>query len=198
MGSPVLALLLIMPRPTKEKSEEKALMQITKDVVSESPDIASLGLIIGCLGSDVKALQKLKKEAGSVEEFLSLAGELANVSLVASATKAAIGYDVDEVQTEYANKVNPVYAYGTKDQVLVKEVETGRKVTRKHIRPSEALLKFLLSNRLPQYFSDTRKVEINKTVKEIKADTEEEIKAFAGKLLEAVTVDAEWTDADSE
>lgn len=186
-----------MPRPTKEKSQEKALVRLTQEITSKSPDVATIGTILGCLGTDIKALQQLKKEAGSVEDFLSAAGELANVALVAAAAKAACGYEVEEVKTKYENRINPNYTYGTQDQVMVKEVETGREVTIKHIRPSEALLKFMLSNRIPNYFSDTRKIEVNKTVKEIKADAEEEIKAFAGKLLEAVTVDAQWEDDEN-
>lgn len=182
-----------MSRPRKEETDEKALVQLTRDVTAQSPDISTLGMIIGTLSSDVKALEKLKKEAGSVEEFLALAGDLANVALVAAATKAAIGYDRDEVQVETKRFVD---GYNTDGTVRIKDVPVGEKRTNRHVKPSETLLKFLLTNRLPQYFSDTKKVEINKKVIEIREDAEAEIKAFAGKLLDAVAIDAKFEDED--
>lgn len=176
-------------------TDEKALVKFTKEVAEQSPDVASLGVIIGSMSSDVKALEKLKKEAGSVEEFLALAGDLANVALVAAATKSALGHEFVEITEETRRFVD---GYNTDGSVRIKDVPVGQKRKKKFITPSETLLKFLLSNRLPQYFSDTKKVEINKRVMEIKGDAEQEIKNFAGKLLEAVTLDAKFVEEDDE
>jgi len=111
-------------------------------------------VVIGTLQSDVKALEKLKKEAGTVEQFLALAGDLANVSLVVAATRAAIGYETVEV-TEETKRV--VDGYNSDGTVQIKEIPVGEKRKHKHQRPNEVLLKFLLCSRMPQYFSDTRK-----------------------------------------
>jgi hypothetical protein len=167
-------------------TEEKALVKLTKTITEESPDVASLGVIIGAMSGDVKALEKLKKEAGSVEDFLAQAGDLANVALVAAATKAAIGHTFEEVTTEIKRFVDGYNSDGT---VRVRDVPVGEKRRTKYILPSESILKFLLSNRLPQYFSDTKKVEINKRIIEIKGNAEEEIRKFAGNLLESLDVE---------
>lgn len=178
-----------MPRPRTKKTQEKALTALTREITRECPDISDVGAILGALSGDVKALESLKKECGSVEEFVKEAGTLANVALVAAATKAALGYVAEERTQEY--KKMPV-GYDTNSQPIMEDIETGEKIKQIHVKPSETMLKFLLSNRLPEYFSDTKKVEINKKSIEIKADTEAEIKRFAGKLLDAVAVDAEF------
>jgi len=182
-------------RPRKKETDEKALARITHEVVEASPDVASMGVILGCLDGDVKALELLRKECESIDEFLSLAGQIAHVKLISAATKSACGYEFDEKTIEY--KKIPV-GYDTNNKPQFEYIDCGEKTVRKHYRASDSLMKFLLSNRVPQYFSDTRRVEINKRVIEIKEDTEKEIKVFAGKLLEAITVDAEFVDEPIE
>jgi len=162
-------------------------------VLEGSPDVASLGVIMGCLDSDVKALEKLKKECTTVDEFLELAGGLANAKLIAAAAKAALGGTFDEV-TETMKKVP--CGYDTRNEMQFKFVGGDKKVTTKKVNPSETLLKFLLATRMPEFFSETKKVEINKKVIEIKQNTEDEIKSFAGKLLDAIEVEAEF-ESDS-
>jgi hypothetical protein len=77
---------------------------------------------------------------------------------------------------------NPIY----------QEIPESVKTKKKHAKKNDALLKFLLLNRLPEYFSDTKRVEINKKSIEIKGNTEKEIREFAGKL--ANFIDAEFVE----
>ena len=107
-----------------------------------------------------------------------------------AAIKAAIGYDYEETE----ERISKVPKRGTDDKVIITDVITGITKRKKHAKKSDALLKFLLMNRLPKYFSDTKRVEINKKVIEIKGNTEAEIRTFAGRLLEAI--DSEFIEAE--
>ena len=68
----------------------------------------------------------------------------------------------------------------------MKEVIDGRKVKIKRALPNEALLRFILKCRLPEYFQDTQRIEINKKTIEIKEVAQKEIEEFGRKLLESI------------
>ena len=136
------------------------------------------------MGEDsTKWLKELKKECSTVDEFIELAKQRADIALVAATVEAAIGYDYEEEDTEYTKRFR---GYATNGQPLIEDVPTKRKVKKRHAKKNDALLKFILKNRLPEYFTDTQRVEINKKTIEIKEVTEKEIKGFAGKLLNAI------------
>jgi len=166
-----------MARPRKKETDEKALAKIVTDVLKDSPHISDIGTIIALLGSEsAKDLEQLKESCASVDEFLDLARQRADIMLVTAAIKAAVGY-------EYA--VTQEYKDGSSKQ------------KKKYVPADTPLLKFILINRLPEYFSDTKKVEINRKNIDIKANTEEEIKKFAGKLMNIIEAEFEIDDNNS-
>ena len=182
-----------MARPRKKETEEKHLTRLITDIIKENPDLSDIGTIIGCLGEgSIKDLEELKKSCSSIDDFLEIARKRADVALVVAAIKAAIGYDYEEIE----ERISKVPKRGMDDKVIICDVITGVTRRKKHAKKSDALLKFLLMNRLPEFFSDTKKVEINKKVIEIKGNTEEEIRRFAGGLLKAIDVD--FIEIDNE
>jgi len=175
-----------MGRPTLKSTQDKQLAVIVKDLVKSDIDVSDVGAILACLKGDMKSLKALKDECTSIDEFLEVASKRANVALVMAAVEAALGYDYEEVD----QKIAVVYDHDDEGKLTISELPGEKKVKKKHAKKNDQLLKFILSNRLPEYFSDVRKVEINKKSIEIKANTEAEIKSFAGKLLDVI--DAEF------
>jgi aminopeptidase-like protein len=56
--------------------------------------LSDIGTIVGCIGDgSVKELEELKKSCKSIDEFLEVARQRADIALVVAAIKAAIGYD---------------------------------------------------------------------------------------------------------
>ena len=186
-----------MARPRKKASEDKQLAVIIKDLVKADIDISDVGTIIACLKGDVKSLKELKDECSSIDEFLDLASKKANIALVTAAIEAAIGYDY--VETEQL--IRKVPHYDEHGKVEIREIPADLKIKTKHAKKNDQLLKFILSNRLPEYFNDTKRVEINKKTIEIKANTEQEIRSFAGRLLDAFKdekiIEAEIVETDN-
>lgn len=173
-----------MPRPRKSLNKELSL--VVKDLIEQGQSIADIGIILGCLGKDAKKwLADLKKECTTIDEFLEIASKRADIALVAAAVEAATGYDYEEKDTEYI-KVMKGYEANDKAKPVLADVEKGHKIKRRHAKKNDTLLKFILKNRLPEYFQDVSKVEVNKKTIEIKQITEDEIKSFAGRLLETI------------
>ena len=163
------------------------------EVIEHNPDVSDLGAIIGCLGErSVKDLEELKAKCSSIDEFLEVARQRADIALVVAAVKAAIGYDYEETEQTIAKK--PME--GADGQLVICDVPYKVKKKMKHAKQNDALLKFLLINRLPQFFSDMKKVEINKKSIEIKGDTEKEIREFAGRLLKVI--DTEFVEVKND
>ncbi|KKK89088.1 hypothetical protein LCGC14_2736610, partial [marine sediment metagenome] len=182
-----------MSRPRKRDTEEKHLTRLVTELIKDNPNLSDIGTIVGCLGEgSVKELEELKKNSGSIDEFLEVARQRADIALVVAAIKAAIGYDYIEEEQE----IRRIPRTGADGCIEIVETPGNKKIRKKHAKKSDALLKFLLMNRLPQYFSDVRKVEINKKVIEIKSNTEAEIRTFAGKLLSVI--DSEFIKTDNK
>jgi len=143
-----------------------------------------IGVIIGVLGEDsLKWLEGLKKECSTVEEFVEMARQRADISLIAAAVKAAMGYDYQE---SYQNYLRVPAGYDKAGNPVMREVPGNKQIKYKKALPNEALLKFILKCRLPEYFTDTQRVEINKKSIEIKEITAKEIESFGRKLLESI------------
>lgn len=169
----------IMARPRKDVN--KALAIIAQDLIESGNDISDIGVIVGALGTDsLKWLEGLKKECTDIDEFLKIAKTRADIALIAAAVQAAMGYDYEEVDQTYLKIPKGMGADG---RPLFEECEGNKKVKKKHARKNDALLKFILQCRMPEYFQDVKKVEINKKTIEIKEVAEKEIMDFAGKLL---------------
>lgn len=170
-----------MSRPYKDPV--KALAVIAKDLIEDNASIADVGTILGTLqDTNEKWLLELKKECSTVEEFCEIASKRADIALISAAMREAIGYDYTEVQTDEKRIPDTVDADG---KILTwKWVSTGyKKMRKRHQKGNDALLRFILKNRLPEFFQDIQKVEINKKTIEIKTIAEDEIKAFGKQII---------------
>lgn len=180
-----------MGRLTKEQSKEKAMVRLMEELTYFDQNVSDIGLVLATLGQDdPKALESLKDCTKDIDEFISLAARRADILLVVAAVRAATGYTYEEVEQTFRR----VPRTGSHGEIEITEVPAERKVKTKIQKPNDALLKFLLVNRLPQYFSDSKKIEINKKTIEIKGTTEEEIRRFAGDLVKVI--DSEFVEAE--
>ena len=173
-----------MPKPKyqieKSTKVNSALVPLIKDLADLGYSEADIGVIIAAAGkSPRKWFNYLKKKYPKLENIAETADTLANIQLVVAAMQAALGYDYIEEEIKYEQK----QILGTDK---TKPVEVDRKVKHKHARKDKDLLKFLLINRLPQYFSDTKKIQVDQRSIEFKGDVSEEIKSFAGQLMDIV------------
>ena len=173
-----------MARPRKELAA--AMTLVAKDLLENHQSVADVGTIVGALGEDsLKWLKDLKAECSSIDEFIEIARQRADIALIVAAVKCALGYEYQEEDRTYRKILNHRDETGAP---VMKEVIDGRKVKIKRALPNEALLRFILKCRLPEYFQDTQRIEINKKTIEIKEIAQKEIESFAGKLLEAIDV----------
>ncbi|MEK0338338.1 MAG: hypothetical protein QQN41_12990 [Nitrosopumilus sp.] len=169
-----------MPRP--KKSLEAAIALVAKDLLENNQNIADVGTIIGALGEDsLKWLTDLKKECSSVDEFIEIASKRADIALIAAAVKCALGYEYEE---SYQNYLKVPDGYNKDGSPRMRDVPSNRQVKTKRALPNEALLRFILKCRLPEYFHDIQRVEINKKTIEIKELAGREIEEFGRKFLE--------------
>ena len=174
-----------MGRPKKDIGA--ALTLVVKDLIGANQSVSDVGVIIGALGENSsKWLNDLKRECTSVEEFVEIARQRADIALIVSAVKTALGYEYQETDQTF---IRVPAGYDEAGIPKMREVPSSKKVKTKRALPNEALLRFILRCRLPEYFSDVRKVEINKKVVEIKGDAEKEIREFGRKLLESIDND---------
>lgn len=162
-----------MSRPKKDIGS--ALELVAKDLLENNSNVADIGLIIGCLGDDSMTwLEDLKAECTDIDEFIELASKRAHIALISAAAKEAMGYKFKETDRNYKKMADG------------SEKEINKKVKEKVARPNEQLLRFMLRCRLPEYFTETQKIEINKKTIEIKQIAEDEIRGFGQKLLDAI------------
>ena len=155
-------------------------------MLENNQNIADVGTIIGALGEgSLKWLQDLKKECATVDEFIDIARQRADIALIAAAVKSALGFEYEE---SYQNYLKVPDGYNDDGSPRMRDVPGNRQVKIKWSLPNEALLRFILKCRLPEYFQDTQRIEINKKTIEIKEIAQKEIESFAGRLLEAIDV----------
>lgn len=170
-----------MARP--HKNPVMALALVAKDMLENNASLSDVGTILGTLAvENDKWLKDLKKQCSTMEEFIEFASKRADIALISAAMKEAIGYDYEEVQTE-TRKVPDTL--DENDEVLTyKWVETGiKKIKKRHQKGNDNLLRFILKNRLPAYFQDIQRVEINKKTIEVRQIAEDEIKEFGKQIL---------------
>lgn len=172
-------------RPKKDITAALAL--VAKDLFKSNQSVADVGVIVGVLGTDsLKWLEELKTECTTIDEFIEIAKQRADISLIAAATREAMGYDYKETEQNYLKVPD---GYNPDGSPKMRDMPGNKKVRKKVARPNDALLRFILRCRLPEYFSDVQKVEINKKVIEIKQIAEGEIREWAGKLVEAIDIE---------
>ena len=171
-----------MARPKKDL--EKALSLVAKDLIANGQDVADIGTIVGALGEDsLKWLKDLKSECTTVDEFLEIATKRADIALIVAAVKCALGYSYEEIDQNY---IRVPAGYDDAGIPKMREVPSSKKVKTKRALPNESLLRFILKCRLPEYFQDTQRIEINKKTIEIKEVAQKEIEEFGRKLLESI------------
>ncbi len=172
-----------MARPRKDVGE--ALTLAVKDLLKNNQSISDVGVVLGALGQDTtRWLDNLKRECTSIEEFLELARQRADIELIAAAVREALGYEYEEIDTEYENRI---VGYKKKNKPVLKRSVAKQKGKKRKYRGDSSLLKFILKNRLPEYFQEVQKVEVNKKTIEIKEVAAREIEEFGRKLLESVS-----------
>ena len=144
--------------------------------------MADIGMMIGYSGKNPSAwIRFLKNKHPEVADALEAGAKMADAKLVVTAFDVATGYDIEEEEIEYINK--PIIDTAT-GKARAKYIERSRKTKRKHIKPDPSLLFKLLCNRLPEYFSDIKKFEVNKQSISANVDMNKEIGEFAGKLMQ--------------
>ena len=169
-----------MARP--KKSLEAAMTLVAKDLLANGKDISDIGTILGALGEDsLKWLKDLKTECATVDEFIELATKRADIALIVAAVKTALGYEYEEIDQNFLRVPD---GYDKLGIPKMREVPSNKKVKTKRALPNEALLRFLLKCRLPEYFQDVQRVEINKKTIEIKELAGRQIEEFGRKFLE--------------
>lgn len=157
------------------------LLPVIQNLTAEGRSLADIGMLLGYAGkSPAMWMRFLKNKHPEVADAIKAGAQMADTKLIVTAFDAATGYDVEEVDIEYIAK--PVIDGKGLDKI--EYIERGRKTKQKHIRPDTSLLFKLLCNRLPEYFSDTRKVEIDKKSIHAEVNMNEEIPRMAGKLWE--------------
>jgi len=170
-----------MPRPKKDIGA--ALTLVAKDLLENNQSVADIGVIVGALGEDsLKWLKDLKKECTDVDEFIEIAAKRADIALIVAAVKTALGYEYEE---SYQNYLKVPAGYDENKNPIMRDVPGNRQVKKRRALPNEALLRFILKCRLPEYFTDTQRIEINKKTIEIKEIAQKEIEEFGRKLLES-------------
>lgn len=160
------------------------LLPLIKKFTSGGATTADIGLLLGYTQGNIgKWIKKIKKKYPELAEAWKTGVNLAEVALVAKAMQLAFGYDYDEITERFKNVV---IGYTDAKKPITREVPYGeKKITRKNIKGDKDLLKFLLINRLPDYFADKKQVDITKHI-DVEAATEDEIRQFAGKLIQVV------------
>lgn len=187
-----------MPKKTTKYAIEKRqklnvepLLPIIQNLTAQGYNLSDIGMLLGYAGKDVKSwFYALRKDNPEIEQAIEAGKNLADVELVKTAFKEITGYTVDEVETTYKAIQDP------KNPDRTKWVAVGKKKKPKYIQPNAILLWKMLCSRLPDYFVDSKKIEINKTNLEIKDVTAEEIRRFAGKFSKII--DAEVVETESE
>jgi len=159
------------------------LLPVIQNLAAEQRSLADIGMLLGYAGKNPeKWIRYLKSKYPEVADALTAGARMADVKLIVTAFDAATGYDVEEEIIDYKNLPERKVDGQT---IPATTVELGKKVKIKHILPDTTLLFKLLCNRLPEYFSDTKKVEIDKRSVDMEIDMNKEIASFAGKLMEA-------------
>lgn len=155
-----------------------ALLPVIQNLTAEGRSLADIGMLLGYAGkSPIAWIKYIKNKYPEVADAIKVGTQLADTKLIVTAFDVATGYDVEELDVTLAGvrQINGEIDY----------YEKSRKTKRKHIKPDSTLLFKLLCNRLPEYFQDTKKFEIDKRSVDAKIDMNKEISEFAGKLMDA-------------
>jgi len=192
-----------IPKENKFKIQKRAKfdtswLPVIQNLSGLGLNESDIGVILGYVGKNPRDwLNNLKKNHPEVKDAWELGRQIADVQLVTKAFLAATGYDYVQKKT----KLKPVTKYDGDGKEYTKWIEAEREEIQKHVKADPAVLKFLLCNRLPEFFSETKKLEIDQRTISLKGeDISKEIRAFAGRLLDVADrkeIDAEFVDKET-
>lgn len=174
-----------MKEITKIVKNDSSLIPVITGLSALNFTQADIGIMLGYAGKNPKSwFQRLKSKCPSIEAAYQAGKDMADTALVVSATRAAMGYEYEEVTTT------------TKTDADGKKETTIRRIPKiKH--PDVAMLKFLLVNRLPEFFQEKKNISVGNS-RYLEGNEKEAIANFAAKLVKATTVDTKFEETDSD
>lgn len=181
---------------TRPKTYDPSMLPAIENLATEGYTDAEIGMILGFAKheKDNTWLDALKTKNEIVKEVWQRGQRKANAKLVEAAMQQALPYDYEEVDQTWKVVEDPETGESVK-------VLTEEKVKKKHKCGDTAMLKYLLASRMPEDFSINKTVNINHrtmtgTYKE--EISSQEIRQFAGKLLDFAETEAEFGENGDE
>jgi hypothetical protein len=162
----------------------QAICPVITNLSREGRTLSDIGMIIGYTGKDAKEwMKRLKRKYPDIEKAWEAGRDLADTQLVIKAYQRAVGYEYIETEEEWKETDK----LGNK---LPNPICTSKTVKKKNRAPDVSMLKFLLINRLPEYFQDIKQVSIRRA-KPTDSIDKGTLKNFAERLLTANIIDVE-------
>ena len=172
----------------RENKEKRNLAQITKAIIREGGSVPDVAAILACKeledgGKWIDGLiDELRQKKITKAKFWEIVSNRASVDLIKQAWKVGFGYDYTEEVEDLEPKLDCVNG----NPIPWKFKLLGKKAHKKKQSGDAGMLKFLLQTRMPDYFRDTKHLEINsRTVGKIKLEAKEEIKGFLQGLVDS-------------
>jgi len=159
------------------------LLPVVQNLTAQGYTLADVGILLGFAGKDPEGwLKRLEAKFPTLAEAIQAGKSMGDIELVKTAFEQALGHWVDGgEEIRYKAIQDP------QNPTKVKWIQSAKKKLPAKFIPGNGKLLFqLLCSRLPEYFSDTRRVEIDKKVLELKGNVKDEILGFAGALAAAV------------
>ena len=168
-----------------------ALLPVIQNLTAEGYNLSDVGMLLGyCGDSPANWLYNLRKKHPEITDAIQIGRQAANTELIRTAFQESVGYWIEEEEI-FANNVPVIPVsdkpFGPAKPMQDRYINKSRKTKRRFIQPNTQLLFKLMCCRMPEFFSDTKKVEINKKSLELKGTIEQEIKQFAGALYKIVS-----------
>ena len=178
------------------------LLPVIQNLTAYGFNLADIGVLLGYVGKDPTAwLYNLRQKYPDVEEALQVGKQLGNIELIKTAIQESLGYWIEEEEI-FANNVPVIPVsdkpFGPAKPMQDRYINKSRKTKRKFIQPNTQLLFKLMCCRMPEFFSETHKIQIDKRSIELKGNIEQEIRQFAGALLHVVDAEFEPKETKDE
>lgn len=159
------------------------LLPTIQNLTAQGYTKADIGILLGFAGKDPEGwLKRLEAKFPTLAEAIQAGKDAGDIELVKTAFEQALGHWVDG-----GEEIRYKAVQDRQNPNKVKWVQSAKKKLPAKFIPGNGKLLFqLLCSRLPEYFSDTRRVEIDKKVLELKGNVKDEILGFAGALAAAV------------
>lgn len=129
-------------------------LPVIKNAAAMGLDAAGIGLILGYAGKNPeKWLKKLQQQYPDVKTAYEAGVNIADTHLVSTAMQVACGYKFEEEVIKYILTPDGM---DENHRPKLKSVPVERKINKKYQHPDNQMLKFLLINRLPEFFMNQR------------------------------------------